>query len=170
MPKFIIVLIVLILISPAVFAGSSTASSTDLSSTAPMIIGQISVKSAHNVSKTLDKLEAILKKKGMTIFSRINHAKAAKGVGITLRPTELLIFGNPKIGSTFMKCKQTIAIDLPQKALAWEDDKGQVWLSYNDPSYIASRHGIALKDSACEKVINKVTNALGNFSKAATKP
>jgi len=166
MPKFIIVLIVLIFISPAVIAGPSTGSN----STAPMIIGLISVKSAHSASKTLDKLEAILKKKGMKIFSRINHAKAAKGVGVTLRPTELLIFGNPKIGSALMNCKQTAAIDLPQKALAWEDEKGQVWLSYNDPSYIASRHGIALKDSACEKVINKVKKALGNFSKAATKP
>jgi len=140
----------LLLASPAVFADT----------------GLISVKSAHSVEETLDRMEALLKKKGMKIFKRINHAKGAKGAGIDLRPTELLIFGNPKIGSPMMVCAQTIAIDLPQKALAWEDESGQVWLSYNDPAYLEARH----KMKGCDKVVNKVTNALFNFANGATKP
>jgi uncharacterized protein (DUF302 family) len=111
-------------------------------------------------------MEALLNKKGMTIFKRINHAKGAKSAGVDLRPTELLIFGNPKIGSPMMVCAQTIAIDLPQKALAWEDESGQVWLSYNDPAYLEARHNM----KGCDKVVNKVTNALFNFAKGATKP
>jgi len=128
--------------------------------------GLVSVKSSHSVSNTMDRLEALLKKKGMKVFKRFNHAKGAKGVGVDLRPTELLLFGNPKIGSPLMKCAQTVAIDLPQKALVWKDEKGQVWLSYNAPSYLVSRHNMP----GCEKVINKVTNALSKFAKGATKP
>jgi uncharacterized protein (DUF302 family) len=150
MHKLAILAVFLFLASPVVFADS----------------GLISVKSAHSVGETLDRMEALLNKKGMTIFKRINHAKGAKGAGIDLRPTEVLIFGNPKIGSPMMVCAQTIAIDLPQKALAWEDESGQVWLSYNDPSYLVSRHNM----KGCDKVVNKVTKALGNFAKGATKP
>ncbi len=128
--------------------------------------GLTSVKSAHDVKTTADRLEAVLKKKGMTVFTRIDHAKGAKSVGKELRPTELVIFGNPKIGSVLMNCTQTIAIDLPQKALIWQDASGQVWLSYNNPSELAKRHRV----SGCAKVINKVTGALGKFAAAATKP
>jgi len=128
--------------------------------------GLVSVKSAHDVKTTADRLEAVLKKKGMTVFTRIDHAKAAKSVGIDLRPTELVIFGNPKIGSKLMQCAQTIAIDLPQKALIWQDGGGQVWLSYNEPTELAKRHRL----TGCEKVIQKVTGALGKFAGAATKP
>ena len=128
--------------------------------------GLVSVKSAHDVKTTADRLEAVLKKKGMTVFTRIDHAKGAKSVGNDLRPTELVIFGNPKIGSKLMQCAQTIAIDLPQKALIWQDGGGQVWLSYNEPTELAKRHRL----SGCEKVIQKVTGALGKFAKAATMP
>ena len=128
--------------------------------------GLISVKSAHDVKTTADRLETVLKKKGMTVFNRIDHAKGAKSVGNDLRPTELVIFGNPKIGSVLMQCAQTIAIDLPQKALIWQDGGGQVWLSYNEPTELAKRHRLP----GCEKVIQKVTGALGNFAKAATMP
>ena len=128
--------------------------------------GLISVKSAHDVKTTADRLEAVLKKKGMTVFTRIDHAKGAKSVGNDLRPTELVIFGNPKIGSKLMQCAQTIAIDLPQKALIWQDGSGQVWLSYNEPTELAKRHRLP----GCEKVIKKVTGALGKFAGAATKP
>jgi len=128
--------------------------------------GLVSVKSAHDVKTTADRFEAVLKKKGMTVFTRIDHAKAAKSVGIDLRPTELVIFGNPKIGSKLMQCAQTIAIDLPQKALIWQDGGGQVWLSYNEPTELAKRHRL----TGCEKVIQKVTGALGKFAGAATKP
>lgn len=128
--------------------------------------GLVSVKSAHDVKTTADRLEAVLKKKGMTVFTRIDHAKGAKSVGNDLRPTELVIFGNPKIGSKLMQCAQTIAIDLPQKALIWQDGGGQVWLSYNEPTELAKRHRLP----GCEKVIQKVTGALGKFAKAATMP
>jgi|TARA_B100000315_G_scaffold28113_1_gene23940 uncharacterized protein (DUF302 family) len=126
--------------------------------------GLISLKSSYDVKTTIDRLESVLKEKGMTIFKRVNHTKGAKNVGLKLRPTELLIFGNPKVGTPLMQCEQSAAIDLPQKALAWEDGKGQVWLSYNNPDYIAERHNI----SGCEKVINKIKNALSKFTKKAT--
>jgi uncharacterized protein (DUF302 family) len=90
---------------------------------------------------------------------------AQKKVGVTLRPTELVIFGNPKIGSKLMNCGQTVAIDLHQKALIIEDEKGQVWRTHNNPQYLANRHGL----KGCEKVISKIKGALGTFAAAATK-
>ena len=128
--------------------------------------GVISVKSARNVGDTADRLESVLKSKGMKVFIRIDHAKGAQSVGKKLRPTQVVIFGNPKVGTPLMQCNQTVAIDLPQKALIWEDEKGQVWLSYNDPKYLAARHEI----TSCDKVIKKIEGALMNFAKAATKP
>jgi uncharacterized protein (DUF302 family) len=127
--------------------------------------GIIRIKSPHSVSDTVDKLESVLKDKGMTIFDRIDHAQGAEKAGLALRPTELLIFGNPKVGTPLMLCSQTAALDLPQKALAYEDENGQVWLAYNDPVYMAKRHGI--KD--CDKAVEKVTNALAKFASAATQ-
>jgi uncharacterized protein (DUF302 family) len=128
--------------------------------------GIVSLKSPHDVKNTADRLEDILKQKGMTVFIRINHAEGAQKVGKDLRPTEVIIFGNPKVGTPLMQCSQTVAIDLPQKALIWEDVKGQVWLSYNDPNYLVTRHGI----SGCSGVIKKIQNALSNFAAAATMP
>lgn len=126
--------------------------------------GLISVKSAHDVKTTADRLESILKQKGMNVFIRINHAQGAQNIGKELRPTELVIFGNPKVGTPLMLCAQSVAIDLPQKALIWQDVEGQVWLSYNDPNYLVQRHQIA----GCDEVVTKVVKALGNFAKAAT--
>jgi len=128
--------------------------------------GLISVKSSHDVKITMDRLENTVREKGMTVFIRINHAAGAHKLGQELRPTELLIFGNPKVGAPLMQCSQSVAIDLPQKALIWQDEQGQVWLSYNDPKYLAMRHGI----TGCDEVINKINNALSNFANAATKP
>jgi uncharacterized protein (DUF302 family) len=126
--------------------------------------GLVSLKSAHSVSATMDKLEAILKEKGMNVFARINHSEGAKKAEMELRPTELLIFGNPKVGTPLMLCSQTVAIDLPQKALAWEDASGQVWLSYNDPEYLNQRHGLG----DCAEGLKKVSGALNNLATAAT--
>jgi uncharacterized protein (DUF302 family) len=126
--------------------------------------GMINVQSAHSVATTADRLEKVLKKKGMTVFTRINHAAGAEKVGKTLRPTELVIFGNPKVGTPLMLCSQSIAIDLPQKALIWEDANGKVWFSYNDPQHLANRH----KTEGCDKVLKKVAGALGKFSAKAT--
>jgi uncharacterized protein (DUF302 family) len=128
--------------------------------------GLISVKSSHDVKVTADRLENILNQKGMTVFIRINHSAGAQKVGKKLRPTELVVFGNPKVGTPLMQCSQSVAIDLPQKALIWQDDKGQAWLTYNDPNYLAQRHGL----SECTEVIKKVEKALSNFAKAATMP
>ncbi|MFV2061363.1 MAG: DUF302 domain-containing protein [Gammaproteobacteria bacterium] len=126
--------------------------------------GLVTIKSANSVKVTLDKLEAVLKSKGITIVTRWSHDAGAKKVGIELRPTELLIFGNPKLGSHFFTSQQTSGIDLPLKALAWEDEDGQVWLTYNDPAYIAERHGI--EDRA--EIVAKMTGALQKFSAVAT--
>ena len=128
--------------------------------------GLVSVKSNHDVKETADRLENALQAKGMTIFDRINHAAGAEKVGKELRPTELVIFGNPKVGTPLMQCGQTMAIDLPQKALIWEDETGQVWFSYNEPEYLAKRHNT----KGCLEVIKKIQNVLANFSSAATAP
>lgn len=128
--------------------------------------GMITKPSAYSVKVTLDRLEAALKKKGINVVVRWSHDEKAKQVGIPLRPTELLIFGNPKLGSHLFTSQQTAGIDLPLKALAWEDEKGKVWLSYNNPDYIASRHGI--KDR--EKILTKMSGALNKLSDIATKP
>lgn len=128
--------------------------------------GLISVQSSHDVKATADRLESALREKGMTVFIRINHAEGARKIGASLRPTQLLIFGNPNVGTPLMQCGQSVAIDLPQKALIWEDEVGQVWLSYNDPKYIANRHGL----TGCTEVIKRIEEALSNFAKMATMP
>ncbi len=128
--------------------------------------GLVIIESPHSVQDTMDRLEKALNEKGMTVFVRVDHAAGATKAGMELRPTQMLIFGNPKVGTPLMLCEQTVAIDLPQKALVWEDDAGKVWLGYNDPAYLANRHAIA----GCDEALAKVAGALGNFAKAATAP
>ncbi len=123
----------------------------------------INVKSTFEVKETGDRLESVLKEKGMTIFNRIKHSEAAGEVGVALRETELIIFGNPEAGSSLMKCQQSVAIDLPQKALIWKDSYGNTWISYNNPRYLKKKHNIA----NCEEVISKIENALAGIAKAA---
>lgn len=125
--------------------------------------GMINVSSAFSVTETANRLDDILRKKGMTVFNRVKHSEAAGGVGIELRDTELIIFGTPKVGSPLMKCKQSVAIDLPQKFLIWRDEGDKVWISYNDPAYLVKRHRL----SGCDEVIVKVGKALAGLSKAA---
>jgi len=125
--------------------------------------GIVNVSSDYSVAETTKRMQMILEKKGMKIFNHINHSAGAKGVGIELRDTELIIFGNPKVGSPLMKCQQTIALDLPQKALIWEDKNEKVWISYNSPKYLTKRHDL----KGCETVIAKVEKALAGISKAA---
>jgi len=124
----------------------------------------VSIQSQNSVQHTVERLKNALKEKGMTIFAIINHAQGAQQVGKTLRPTQLVIFGNPKLGTVLMQCHQSIAIDLPQKALIWQDENGHVWLSYNNPEYLLKRHHI----QGCEKVASKIANALHHFALAAT--
>lgn len=100
----------------------------------------------------------------MNLCARINHAEGASGVGLTLRPTGVIMFGNPKAGTPLVLCEQTVAIDLPQESLIWEDKEGQVWLSYDDPASLAKRHDI----SGCDEVIKKISSALAAFAHGAT--
>ena len=125
--------------------------------------GMISVQSEHDVKETADRLVKILKEKGMTVFSRIDHSSGAKKVGIDLRPTVLVVFGNPRVGTPLMMCQRSVAIDLPQKALIWQDGD-KVWLSYNDPQFLKLRHNI----QGCDEVLAKVSKALANFASNAT--
>ena len=97
---------------------------------------------APGSAEVLNPLEAVLRARAVTIFGRIDHSGEAKKVGLSLRATQVLIFGNPKGGTGVMQAAPTSAIDLPLKALAWQDDDGQVWLSYNDPTYLARRFGL----------------------------
>jgi uncharacterized protein (DUF302 family) len=127
--------------------------------------GLIMKRSNHSVSETLDRLSEILESKGLTIFTRVDHAANAAGTDLELRPTQVLIFGNPKLGTPLMQSNPTIAIDLPQKALAFEDAEGQVWLAYNIPEHLAKRHDIADRD----EVIGKIANALDALTDKAVE-
>src|SRR4051794_40071273 len=105
--------------------------------------GLTTLPSSFQPKETMDRLEAGIKAKGMTVFARIDHAAGAAQAGLPLRPTELLIFGNAKAGTPLMQAEQVIGIDLPLKALVWQDAAGVTWLSYNDPTWLARRHGLA---------------------------
>jgi uncharacterized protein (DUF302 family) len=103
--------------------------------------GLIVVASPYSVGQTMDRAEDLAKQRGLTIFARIDHAAEAARAGLSLRPTQLLIFGHAKGGTPLMECVQTAGIDLPLKTLVWEDELGKVWLGYNDPVYLMKRHG-----------------------------
>ena len=103
--------------------------------------GMIDVPSPFSVPDTLVRLESILKERGLTIFARVDHSGEAEKAGLKMRPTQLLIFGSPKAGTPLMVATPSVAIDLPLKALAWEDERGRVWLSFNAPEYLQQRHG-----------------------------
>jgi len=104
--------------------------------------GLVTVPSPLAPRATMDKLEAVVKERGLTVFARIDHAAGAAKIGKSLRPTELLIFGNAQGGTPLMECAQTVGIDLPLKALVWTDADGRTWVSYNDPVFLAQRHGV----------------------------
>lgn len=106
-----------------------------------MADGMIDVSSRHSVPETLARLQSILKEKGVMVFTLIDHSGEAEKAGLTMRPTQLLIFGSPKGGTLLMVAAPRLAIDLPLKALAWQDEQGKVWLSYNSPEYLQQRHG-----------------------------
>jgi uncharacterized protein (DUF302 family) len=120
--------------------------------------GLITIPSAYGVEETIDRIESEVKSKGMTIFARIDHAAGAKEAGLALRPTLLLIFGNAKGGTPLMEDKQQIGIDLPLKALAWEDASGETWISYNDLKWLALRHGMSHQ---ADPVVNALSAVLG---------
>lgn len=125
--------------------------------------GLITMQSHHSVQETADKLATIIESKGMKVFARVDHQKNAQGVDLTLRPTQVIMFGNPKAGTPLMQCEQSVAIDLPQKILISEDADKKVWLSYNDPQYLKTRHNI----KGCDTVIDNISKALNGVSTAA---
>jgi uncharacterized protein (DUF302 family) len=125
--------------------------------------GLTTIKSMRGPQDTMSRLEAAVKAKGMTVFARIDHAAGASSVGMSLNPTEVLIFGNARGGTPLMQAGQTIGIDLPLKALVWQDASGETWLSYNDPAWIAARHGLSDK----ETVIANLAAALDSVTSAA---
>lgn len=127
--------------------------------------GMTAVKSPHSVKETADRLEAAAKARNLVVFLRVDHAAGAQKIGRTLRPTELLVFGNPQGGTPLMECAQSVGVDLPLKALAWQDESGQVWLGYNEPQYLAARHGAP----GCAVVPN-LKKALEGLAAEATKP
>ena len=148
MKKLSACLIVTLLVSSSAFAAD----------------GVIRLRSAYDVKTTETRLIDNLKAKGMTVFTTVDHTAGAAKAGLKLRPTELVIFGNPKVGTPLMQCSQSMAIDLPQKALIMEDAKGRVWYLYNDPEYMAKRHHM----KHCDAAVAKVKHALAMFAKQAT--
>ncbi len=154
MPKFMMtavaVLISFLILAPGVRAADQ---------------GMIYKQSPYGVKETLDRLEKVFKKKGITVFARVNHAAGAKKIGAKLPPTETIIFGNPKIGTPLMQSDRHIGIDLPLKVLAWRDETGKVTIAYNDPGYLARRHHINNRD----KVFKGMAGALNKLTDAAIK-
>ena len=129
--------------------------------------GLLTVASAYGPKETMDRLEAVVKAKGLTVFARIDHAAGAESVGLPLPPTAVLVFGNAKGGTPLMQAAQTIGIDLPLKALVWQDTAGKTLLSYNDPGWIAKRHGLGHEVDA---TVGALSTVLGELAKAATSP
>src|SRR5277367_6538742 len=127
--------------------------------------GLITITSRYGPEETMNRFEAAVTAKGMTVFARIDHAAGATAVGLSLRPTELLIFGNAKAGTPLMQSVQAVGIDLPLKALVWEDASGDTFLSYNDPAWLAKRHGAS---GAAEAAVGNMSAALQVVAKAAT--
>jgi uncharacterized protein (DUF302 family) len=127
--------------------------------------GLTTLPSSYGPKETMDRLAAEVKAKGMTVFARIDHAAGATAAGLPLRPTELLIFGNAKAGTPLMQAVQTIGIDLPLKALVWQDASGDTWLSYNDPGWLAKRHELG---GETEPAVRMMTAALAAVAKTAT--
>jgi uncharacterized protein (DUF302 family) len=104
--------------------------------------GMVHLSSPYSLPETLKRLESILQTYGLTVFGRVDHSGEAEKVGLKMRPAQLIIFGSPKAGTPLMVASPTLAIDLPLKALAWEDADGKVWLSYNSPEYLQQRHNV----------------------------
>jgi uncharacterized protein (DUF302 family) len=126
--------------------------------------GLTTLKSSHGPKETVDRLVAEVEAKGLTVFARVDHAAGAREAGLALRPTELVIFGNAKGGTPLMQANQAIGIDLPLKALVWQDASGDTWLSYNDPAWLAQRHGLG---SEVDAPVKAMTAMLGAVTRAA---
>jgi uncharacterized protein (DUF302 family) len=122
--------------------------------------GIVTVESRFSVAETIDRLADLVQRAGLIVFARIDHGDGARDIGLELRPTELLIFGNPRGGTPLMLDRQIAGIDLPVKALAWQDESGKVWLSYNDGQWIAKRHALGPASAMAVKAIAAGMNKL----------
>ena len=131
-----------------------------------VIEGLTSIQSRLDPKETMNRLVAEINATGMTVFARIDHAAGAAGVGLTLRPTELIIFGNARGGTPLMQAAQTIGIDLPLKALVWEDAAGNTWISYNEPKWIVQRHNVA----NAQPIVTKMADLLSAIATASAGP
>jgi uncharacterized protein (DUF302 family) len=129
--------------------------------------GLITIRSSHGPETTMNRFEAEVRSRGMTVFAHIDHAAGAAAAGLALRPTDLLIFGNAKAGTPLMQSVQAIGIDLPLKALVWQDGSGITWLSYNDPNWLAQRHGL---DGTSKAATETMSGALKAIAGKATEP
>lgn len=122
--------------------------------------GMVNLKSNYNVNKTTDRFVKILKSKGITVFTVVDHLKGANSVGLKMNPSKIVIFGNPKLGTQIMQCEPKSAIDLPMKALIWQDKNQQTWFSYNDMKYVMKRH----KLSCANGVLTKISKVMSKLS------
>jgi len=122
--------------------------------------GLVTMISPYSFEETGTRIRTTLEERGLLIPADLNHQQNAAGVDMELRPTRLIIFGNPNLGTPLMQCSQSVAIDLPQKVLIWEDEAGEIQVAYNDPNYLKLRHGIKNCDGAFETVSNALNNLL----------
>jgi uncharacterized protein (DUF302 family) len=152
-------------ILPSVFAVIAVAYLTGAHAMA--VHGLVTIPSKYGPEDTINRLEAAVRAKGMIVFARVDHAAGAAAVGLSLRPTDLLVFGNAKGGTPLMQLDQTVGIDLPLKALVWQDSAGKTWLSYDDPNWIAKRHELGPAAEVTQKVLTAVLKAV---TSAATAP
>ena len=126
----------------------------------------VTMPSAHAATETVERLKALLARKGIEVFAHIDHAAAARKVGLPLRPTQVLIFGNPQAGTPLMQSRQTIGLDLPLRALVWEDEAGKVWLTYRRVADLAQRHQVTDRG----EVVKALDEGLAALARAATSP
>lgn len=159
-----VLLCLTLLLAPAC-STDDTDAPADSFATAPDDPGLVHAESAHDVPTTVQRLTDALTQKGITVFNTIDHAEGAAGVGMDLRPTTLVIFGNPQVGTPLMQCSPTMGIDLPMKMLVWRDADGTVRLTYVDPATLAERHELGPE---CEEPVRTASTALQNFASAAT--
>jgi len=136
------------------------------SDSSPVVEGLTTVPSYFGPKETMDRIESEIRTKGMEVFARIDHAAGAADVGLNLRPTELIIFGNARGGTPLMEASQTTGIDLPLKVLVWKDAEGKTWLSYNEPSWIIQRHHLGIK----AEIVDKLSAALSAIARKAANP
>ena len=136
-----------------------------VSSVANAADGLIVMKSSHSVAETGSRLAAAIDARKLTLFARVDHAAGAKKIDKALRPTEVFIFGNPNGGTPLMECAQSMGIDLPLKMLVWQEADGSVMLGYNDPAWLARRHG-----TTCEPAVGNIAKALDGIAKGVAAP